>query len=210
MQLASNFCPCSRLDIGVWIYLLALKAVLGVTLSFTSLTATVLDISSLNLTVPLHCPVLTWPGCPCFLCIVLSPGIFGAGTSFCFKWTGNILPKYFLDSWSVCQCFQAVVQKEFGVSGRTFGDFRFYCQSAVPWAWIKRGCNSTGQADVLCLCWRGDSVALGVEGSAILVIGLFGDLQQIGSAFSPLRSFLPCLCWWWLPSSEQSGIESKA
>lgn len=63
--------------------------------------------------------------------------------------------KIFLDSWSVCQCFQAVVQKEFGVSGKSFGNFRFYHQSAVLWAWIKRGCNTTGQPDVLCLCWSG-------------------------------------------------------
>lgn len=31
-------------------------------------------------------------------------------------------------------------------------------------------------------------MVLGVEWSAVLVIGLFGDLQQIRSAFSPLPS----------------------
>lgn len=52
-------------------------------------------VSSLYLAVPLHGPVLNWPGSRCFLCIVFSPGIFRAGNSFCFKWTGSILLKYF-------------------------------------------------------------------------------------------------------------------
>lgn len=35
-------------------------------------------------------------------------------------------------------------------------------------------------------------MALGVEWSAVLVIGLFGDLQQIRSVFSPLPSPHSC------------------
>lgn len=51
-------------------------------------------VSSLYLSGPLHCPVLNWPGCS-FFCIVFSPGIFRAGTSFCFEWTGSGLLKCF-------------------------------------------------------------------------------------------------------------------
>lgn len=110
-----------------------------------------------------------------------------------FQLNGKLFAGRLLDSWSVWQHFQAVVQWRLGAFGATFWNFLFYHWSAVLWVWVRKGCNSAllGSQMLCILCQSGETVCLWqLEGlSVVLVTSLFGNLQQMAPAFpSPPHS----------------------